>query len=149
MQVIQAVYEKDKKCLDADVKAYNTKEELNGDTVFLYPFGLCVNFIKYDTNKDVKLMIYDYNKIYSFQNMFVFITDPAMITFSSICQRSHKGTKLFGLKKGFSTFYDVEVEVRDSDNPAERNFCTLSSYSECVDQQTQEIFSEVILNIIF
>ena len=77
----------------------------------------------------------------------VFVTVPAMLTYSSIHQQSHQGTKIFGLRKGYSTFYDVEVHIKDSDNPSERDVCSLSSYSDCVDQQTNDIFSEVIAKI--
>ena len=72
---------------------------------------------------------------YTYENMLVFITDPAMLTYSSIDLQSHEGTKLFGLKKGYYSIYDVEVSVKDSNNPTERHTCDTSSYSECVDQQ--------------
>ena len=80
---------------------------------------------------------------YTFEDMSLFITDPAMLTASSFDYQSHKGIQLFGLKKHHRTIYEVEVVIKDSDNPAERDSCSLASYTDCIEQQTQLIFSEV------
>ena len=98
-QLIQAVYQNDKICIDQYINAYHNKDnemiEISGNTVFLYPFGLCVNFGGYHPSKDFILKIWSvaYAHNFTFENMYVFVTDPAMMTYSSIDQQSHQGTK--------------------------------------------------------
>ena len=65
----------------------------------MYHFGLCKNFDEYDPNKELILRILDKHN-QSYEDIFVFITDPAMITYSSIDHQSHQGTR-HGLKKEF------------------------------------------------
>ena len=129
--------------LDLELKAFQTMR-LRGVRVFIYPFGLCAHFVDYNPLKDFTLLTLDWmGNNCTYENMLLFITDPAMKTYSSIDLQSHQGTKLFGLKKGYYSIYDVEVSVKDSNNPTERHTCDTRSYSECVDQQTQNIFAEV------
>ena len=149
LQVIEAVYEKDKTLIDSHLletsnifhgNSYNLK---NGNTLFIYPYGICMNFVEYDPTKEFNFEIFDGNN-YTYENMIVFINDPAMLTHSSFDQQSHQGTKIFGLKRGY-VIYDVEVGIKDSNNPSERDSCSLTSYADCVDEQTLDFFSEVLL----
>ena len=140
-EAIEAVYAKDKVIIDK----YTSDENLDRKfvkSVFIYPFGICANFVEYDPDKDFTLRI-RYDKKFTFEDMFVFITDPAMLTHSSIDQQSHQGREIFGLKKGHYTILNVEVVIKDSDNPTERDSCSLSPYEDCLDQQTIDIFAEV------
>ena len=155
MEIVEAVYEKDKKILDSVLLVREVdyidfqrpiKNIIKGDIVYLYPFGLCVNFVEYDPNKDFSLTIFrDAVNDYDYARMFVFVTDPAMLTYSSIDQQSHQGTKLFGLKSVHKTIYDVEVVIKDSDNPAERDSCSMTSFADCLEEQTSNFFSQVAL----
>ena len=143
LQIIDTVYQKDKDLLESQIMISLDPSSVSGNTFFMYPFGICVNYVDYNPEKEFSVPLFNDN-YYEFENIFVFITDPAMLTYSSIDQLSHQGTKIFGLKVGYSTFYDVEVEIKDFDNPSERDSCSLSSYADCVDKNTQEIFSKVI-----
>ena len=80
-----------------------------GKIVFIYPFGLCVNFVNYDTDVDFRLKIYN-NHNYSYENMFVHVNDPAMLTCSSIDLQSQKGSIV--LRKGYFTYYDIAVVLK-------------------------------------
>ena len=142
LDIIEEVYEEDK--IFENIDLVNTG---SGNITFIYPFGFCINFEKYDAGKDIRFHIESYRNEtsgYKYEAMYIFITDPKMMTFSGINLQSHKGTKIFGLKKGQTNIYDVEVVIKDFDNPAERDFCSQSYYTDCVDQQTHDIFSEVI-----
>jgi len=153
MDIIQAVYENDLMKAYTNMDVFNPfPQTVSGKIVFIYPFGLCFNFKEYNPDQDFLIRIEesllqgtDYEPKDIFENMLVFITDPAMLTFSSIDQQSHQGNQIFGMKKGRKTFYNVEVCIKDSDNPTERDTCSLTPYSDCVDQQTHQIFTEVIL----
>ena len=142
------MYENDKKFLDAYLEAIegayvNTLGmKISGQTVFMYPLGLCTNFVNYNASKGFTLS-FRIMQNYAYENMFVFISDPGMLTHSSIDQLSHQGVKFFGVKKGHNTIYDVEAVIKDRDNPSERDSCSLSSYADCVDQQTKDIFFQV------
>ena len=145
-QVIESVYDKD---ITVASRMYSWNPDIDntvsGKTVFIYPFGLCVNFADYDPDKDFTLKMKGFGFIYTYkyENMFVFITDPAMLTFSGLNLQSHKGTNIFGIKKSYSTIYDVQVVLQDFDNVVERDSCSPSSYAKCVDQQIHDIFSKV------
>ena len=140
-QINQHVFENDTKLLQSGMKAYQKSNHfLDFKTVFIFPYGLCAHFLEYDTNKDFFLWVYDVIEI---ESMFVLLTDPAMLTHSNIDQQSHQGIKIFGLEKGYRTIYNVEVVIEDSDNPTERDSCSLDPYEDCVDQQTKNIFFQV------
>ena len=159
LEIIEAVYVKDKKLLDLHSRVYNPDNDhiVTGRIVFMYPFGVCANFEKYDPDKEFMLQIDDnvnawVSLNHTHENMLVFITDPAMLTFSSIDLQSHQGNQMLGLKKyhsiydlkkDYETIYDVEVELKDSDNPAEEHSCSQSSYADCLDNEINEIFSKV------
>ena len=149
-------YRKDKLSLDSKIYAFNKDSNIynsaimdsgsiKGNTTFLYPFGLCVTFTEYDADKDFHFRLYDQSNNLNFNNMFVFITDPAMLTFSSIDQQSHQGITLFGLKPKHHSIYNIEIGLKDSNNPSERESCSLSAYADCVDDQTNAIFNKVTI----
>ena len=83
------------------------------------------------------------NNNYTYENMLVFISDPGMLTYSSIDMQSHQGREIFGLRQDHNTIYNVEVVMRDLDNPVQRDSCSFSTYAECVDQQIHIFFNEV------
>ena len=146
-QLSTIVYQKDLYVftgLDDIKNATSPKVNKNGKIVFIFPFGICIHFVGYNATEDILIRIKKnilQNNIY--ENIYVFITDPAMLTYSGIDQQSHQGTKLLGLKAGYYSSYDVEVTVKDYDNPTERHLCSMSNYADCVDQQVDEFFAEV------
>ena len=147
IEVIEAAYEKDRQCLDTFQVFHSNQhiiEFLSGTLDFMYPFGLCSHYVEYDPHKDLEFQILNTND-YAYESMYIFITDPLMMTHSSIDQQSHQGIQLFGLKKGHNTIYSVEVTVKDLNNPTERDSCSSSSYADCVNQKIQDIFSKVML----
>ena len=145
MQIIEAVLNKDKVLLDSHIHVFNPyPKRLSGKAMLLSPFGLCVNFVDYDADEDFRLQIYGKKYNYLTEEMFVFVTDPAMLTYSSIDQESHQGTQIIGIENNTYNIYNVEVVMKDSDNPVERHLCSDLSYSDCVDQQTHDFFFQVI-----
>ena len=99
MDIIEAVYGNDKTTFDSDSYAIQPPMKyVSGKVVFIYPYGLCVHYARYDPCREFTLLFLPgYN--YTYENMFLFVTDPAMLTYSSIDQLSHQGMKIFGLKK--------------------------------------------------
>ena len=59
----------------------------------------------------------------SFENMFTLITDPAMLIYSGVDRKSHQRNQIFRIKEGYRAFYEVKVDLKDSDTPAERESC--------------------------
>ena len=143
MEVIESVYENDKILLDHVIGYQLNKTQINKKTIYIYPYGLCVHYWDYNPDEDFILSIFSYGTNASFTNMFTIISDPALLTYSGIDFKSHQGTQIFRIKRGYHTFYEVKVVVEDFDTPAERDFCSASSYADCVDQQTNEFFSQV------
>ena len=92
LEIIQTVYENDQMESYTNMDIFNPWPKLvGGNPVFMYPFGLCFNFEEYDPDQDFILRIEDSFVQDIFEHMLVFITDPAMLTFSSIDQQSHQG----------------------------------------------------------
>ena len=146
--MIQALYVKNKILLEKHLRVKDSNNESRiGRNVFIYPFGLCMNIFDYDPNEQLILTILSrgIKQNFSFEEMFVFITDPAMLTFSSIDLHSHQFTQIIGLKKGHNVIYTIQVELKDYDNPAERNSCSSSSYSDCLEEKYYDLFSKVML----
>ena len=147
MEIIETVFENDKMLIDWNLKVKNLRNSLNGNTVFIYPYGICVNFVEYNPEKEFIIEIEEMLLgTFKYENMLVFITDPEMMTYSSVDLQSHQGNQIFGLKKDRKIIYDVEVLLKDYDNPAEKKFCSLSFHADCVVDQTYEIISKVRLS---
>ena len=141
--MIEEVYEKDK------VKFFTYNGQPSSvvihDKVFIFPFGLCFNIVDYDPNEDITLSYpMDITTInVKFEYIYVFVTDPTMLSFSGLDLQSHKGTHIFGMKRNHKVIHNVQVVIKDFDNPVEREFCSLTSYADCVDDNIHTFFSEV------
>ena len=99
------MYEIDKHLL-VDLKEDSQTLGNKNKTVFIYPFGFCINFVDYDTAQDFRLVIMDYSSnysSYSYEAMKLFINDPAMLTYFSIDQQSHQGKHLYSRSEITST----------------------------------------------
>ena len=145
MEIAEALHINDKILLETDLFVYNPYPHKTdkGEYMYMFPFGFCLNFVHYNPVKDFHISLKNSNN-FSFNDIMVFITDPQMLSYSSIDQQSHHGTKIFGLKRGRETLYDIDVIIKDRDNPTERDSCSQSSYYDCVDNETYAIFSKVI-----
>ena len=118
-------------------------------TEFIHPFGICVNILEYQPQKEIVLTIPDEianvttNELENFE---IFITDPSKLTYSGVNLKSHVGDRIHGIKVRHSTIYNVQVTMKDFNNPEESGSCSqynLSSYAKCVDNQTHDIISKV------
>ena len=132
-------------------------ENPKGKIVFIHPLGFCANFVDYDPAKyfDLKIFYNDEKKNITypaiFEKMEVFLTDSSKLTYSSIDLQSHQGNHIFGIKQNCKSIYNVQYAIKDFDNPEERKSCskyTKSSYDTCVDDQTQDIVTKVLLDYI-
>ena len=129
-----------------DLKIIKTLLDL-GNSVFIHPFGLCLQITDYDPSKEFVIKIR--KTISKIKKMQVFITCSRRMTFSNIHLASHQGSLIADFKKGYTRKYSIQVVMKDLDNPKERDSCTdyrLSSYSDCIDFQTQNIISKVNLD---
>ena len=121
------------------------KEAFNDDesiSKFLHPHGLChqlTNFSMDETyygGKDISIPNH-------YPNIFISINDPYSQTFSSIDTTSQNGDELKH-KEGHTMIYDISLEIVNSYEPSKKESCNDNNdYSDCVERQTVDIFTEV------
>ena len=115
-------------------------------TEFIHPFGICINILEYQPQKEIVLTIPDEITNVTLDDFEIFITDPSMMTYSGVKLHSHLGDRIHGIRMRHSTIYNVQVTMKDFNNPEESGSCSqynLSSYAKCVDNQTHDIISKV------
>ena len=80
----------------------------------------------------------------SYPNSVVYLTDPGMLTHSSIDISSHTGDKVL-CDIGNMCTYEISIIVTDLKHPGYLDTCSdEASYKRCVEEQTKNIYHKVI-----
>ena len=80
----------------------------------------------------------------SYPNSVVYLTDPGLLTHSSIDLSSQSGDKVV-CDIGSICTYEISIIVTDLRHPVSPDTCSDEpSYKRCVEEQTKNIFHEVI-----
>ena len=79
----------------------------------------------------------------SYPNAVVYLTDPGMLTHSSIDLSSHTGDKIECDFRSICTF-EISIIVTDLRSVSPDTCSDETSYKRCVEEQTKDIYNEVI-----
>ena len=105
---------------------------------FLFPHGVCQIDDTYEMTEIRKLFLDG-----SYPNTVVYLTDPGMLTHSSIDLSSQSGDMITCDSQSVCT-YEISIIVTDLSTVSPDTCSDKISYNKCVEEQTKDIFHEVI-----
>ena len=118
----------------------NSPQILKDTLKFLFPHGVCKVVTTYDMTQ-----IKAYQWIGSYSDVVGYLTDPEMLTHSSIDISSQSGDRI-ACNFGSICTYEVSIIVTDLRHPVIPDTCSdETSYDRCVEEQTKNIYYEVII----
>ena len=117
---------------------FDTPISLNNTSEFIFPLGVCQIVHTYEMTEFKRLV---------FQGLYphaeVYLTDPGIITHSSIDLSSHTGDKIACGIDSLCT-YEISIIITDLRHPVDTDTCSdETSFNRCVEEQTKNIFHEV------
>ena len=118
----------------------NSHQRLKDASKFLFPHGVCQVVTAYEITQTHSFMW-----ISSYTNVVGYLTDTEMLTHSSIDISSQSGDKI-ACNFGSICTYEVSIIVTDLRHPVFPDTCSdETSYDRCVEEQTKNIYYEVII----
>ena len=114
-------------------------KSLKNTSKFFFPHGLCQAVTTYEISQ-----INSFMWMGLYPNVVGYLTDPEMLTYSSIDIRSQSGDKI-ACNFGRVCTYEVSIIVTDLRHPVSPDTCSDEiSYNGCIEEQTKNIHHEVI-----
>ena len=104
----------------------------------MFPLGICQIDDTYEMTEIRRLFLNG-----SYPNTVVYLTDPGMLTHSSIDLSSQKGDKIT-CDAGSVCTYEISIIVTDLRSVSPGTCSDETSYKRCVEEQTKNIYHEVI-----
>ena len=119
-------------------------QRLKDTLKFLFPHEVCKVVTTYDMTQ-----INSFQWRGSYSDVVGYLTDPEMLTHSSIDIRSQPGDKI-ACKFGSICTYEISIIITDLKHPVLSDTCSDEiSYNRCVEEQTKKITNEVINKTIY
>ena len=121
-----------------DVAISNSSNKHKNSSKFLFPYGVCQIDDAYEMTEIRRLVL-----LGSYPNTVVYLTDPGMVTHSSIDLSSQTGDKVV-CDIGSICTYEISIIVTHLSTVSPDTCSDEISYKRCVEEQTKNIYHEVI-----
>ena len=115
-----------------------TSKSFKNSYEFLFPHGVCQMDYAIDTTHVIRIFWPG-----SYPNVVAYLTDPGMLTHSSIDLNSQVGDKMT-CNFGNICTYEISIMVTELRHPVIPDTCSdETSYDKCVEEQTKNIYDKV------